>query len=334
MALSSSSAGNNETLEITSPKRRKVSDSDDSVLTVNSDLKDLSHFEFDRILSDSSERKSICLYGSFRNTSGKAIVLLEKKPFDEENVKGLLKNTCPVSQQFFNDIYGNYFCKADADFNEIKATVIHPATEKHVKKYEAQIHHLIEETPNLYETITLPFIQKEQFNLQWITNILEHKSETDRIVCEDTDPETGFVLLPDLKWDGKQIENLYLIAIVRKQGILSLRDLRGCHLDLLQNISKKCVKAIEEKYRFPKSRLRIYFHYQPSFYHLHVHFTNVDYHAPGIHAEKSHLLQSVISNIELMDDYYKKANLMFCVKEGDNLFKEYEEKGLVKKCVT
>lgn len=74
---------------------------------------------------------------------------------------------------------------------------------------------------------------------QWVTNILEHKSETDRVVFEDSSPEIGFILLPDLKWDGKQIEDLYLVAIVHQRGIKSLRDLNTCHLALLKNIKGK-----------------------------------------------------------------------------------------------
>ena len=70
-------------------------------------------------------------------------------------------------------------------------------------------------------------------------NILEKKAEVERVVFEDNDPETGFVLLPDLKWDQKQIENLYLVAIGHRQGIKSLRDLDRSHLPLLRNILLK-----------------------------------------------------------------------------------------------
>ena len=71
-------------------------------------------------------------------------------------------------------------------------------------------------------------------------NILEKKAEEERLVFEDPDPETGFVLLPDMKWDGKQVENLYLIAICHQRGIKSLRDLTEEHLPLLQNLETKC----------------------------------------------------------------------------------------------
>lgn len=74
------------------------------------------------------------------------------------------------------------------------------------------------------------------FHIQWVYNILEHKKEVDRIVFEDTDSETGFVLLPDLKWDGITTNNLYLVAIVHQTGIKSLRDLTSKHIPLLEKV--------------------------------------------------------------------------------------------------
>ena len=74
---------------------------------------------------------------------------------------------------------------------------------------------------------------------QWVYNILEHKKEADRIVYEDLDPDCGFILLPDLKWDCRTTANLYLTGIVCKKGIKSLRDLSAEHLPLLKNIFEK-----------------------------------------------------------------------------------------------
>ena len=83
--------------------------------------------------------------------------------------------------------------------------------------------------------------------MQWVYNILEKKAEVERIVFEDEDPVNGFVLLPDIKWDQKQLENLYLVAICHKHGIKSLRDLDRSHLPLLRNIlTKGEVKILEQ----------------------------------------------------------------------------------------
>jgi m7GpppX diphosphatase len=51
----------------------------------------------------------------------------------------------------------------------------------------------------------------------------------------------------------------------------------------------------------------------------------------GICTERSHILSSVVGNIELIPDYYQKATLPFVVKETENLFLEYEKRGIVRK---
>ena len=55
------------------------------------------------------------------------------------------------------------------------------------------------------------------------------------MLYNDPDPDTGFLILPDLKWDQKQLENLYLTGLARK-GIWSMRELTGEHLPLLKKM--------------------------------------------------------------------------------------------------
>lgn len=130
-------------------------------------------------------------------------------------------------------------------------------------------------------------------------------------------------MLPDLKWDGKTRETFYAIAICHQLELRSLRSLTAEHLPLLRNVQAKAVAAINEKYQLDETQLRIYLHYQPSFYHLHVHFTYLKYEAPGIHCERSHLLSTVINNIELVGDYYQRAAIPFVIKESDPYYEQY-----------
>jgi len=80
--------------------------------------------------------------------------------------------------------------------------------------------------------------------IQWVYNCLEYKSEKERITYDTAsenqkdDEDNGFLLLPDLKWSGK-LNELYLLAIVKKRFIKSLRDLTPDHLPLLKNILNK-----------------------------------------------------------------------------------------------
>lgn len=70
-------------------------------------------------------------------------------------------------------------------------------------------------------------------------NALEGKAESDRVVYSDPDPLSGFLLLPDMKWDRSDLQNLYMLAIVRRRDLFSLRDLTTEHLPLLKNILYK-----------------------------------------------------------------------------------------------
>lgn len=185
----------------------------------------------------------------------------------------------------------------------------------------------MEETGEDYKSITLPYIQKQSFSVQWVHNILDKKAETERIVFEDPDPDVGFLLLPDLKWDQKQVDDLYLIAIVNQRDIKSLRDLTSEHLPLLQNIFQKGKEAILQRYSLAASKLRVYLHYQPSYYHLHVHFTKLGYQAPGCGVERAHLLADVIQNLQADPEYYKTRTLYFPLRAEDGLLGNFQEAG-------
>ena len=311
----------------------------------SSSLTHLKDFQINEVLDDYPDTKRLILEGRLAKDSlNPAIVILEKMAFNADKVHDLLQSTS-LKTVFLNDIYGKYECFVeDPSQNSLKADVIYPATEKHIAKYKSSKSYIIDETPALYQTITLPNITKESFNLGWIYNILDHKKETERIVYEDSDSETGFILLPDFKWTGKQVDDLYLLAIgklfnslrdnsfifcllVHNRKLKSLRDLNSRHLPLLKKLLKDGCQAIGQKYNLPHTQLRVYVHYQPSFYHLHVHFTHVKFNAGGINVERAHLLSSIIKNIERQANYYELATLPFMVQENNTIFRAYAEAG-------
>ncbi|KAJ8964104.1 hypothetical protein NQ314_005129 [Rhamnusium bicolor] len=155
----------------------------------------------------------------------------------------ILQKKSYLEKIFHNDVYGDYKYFPKSELNTIKTTIIHPATEKHIVKFSVQKCYIVDETPQIYNDIILPHLFREQFNLQWVYNILEHKSEVERIVLEDVDPDNGFVMVPDLKWNG-DVDTLYLLAIINKRNIKSLRDLTQEHLPLLRNIKEKGIVSL------------------------------------------------------------------------------------------
>ncbi|XP_037293316.1 m7GpppX diphosphatase-like [Manduca sexta] len=319
--------------EYSPPSCKKAKIDNENVNDVSENKLQLKDFVIEKILSNNTNRKTVSVTGKFKDKSGVGLIIFEKNAFKEEDLseEGYFCSETELRTFFQNDIYGNYECFRAPLISGVKTTIIYPATDKHIAKFVHQELHIVLETPELYETLTLPHIEKEQFNLQWVYNILEGKSEQDRIVYDNKCETEGFVLVPDLKWDGVTKETLYLLAIVRQRGIKSIRELYETHLPLLKRIRDEGKKKILEKYHIQGSQLRIYLHYQPSFYHLHVHFTYLRHEAPGIYAERSHLLDTVINNIEIMSNYYKKATLPFPISETWSLFGIYETNGHIKR---
>lgn len=77
------------------------------------------------------------------------------------------------------------------------------------------------------------------FPYKWVYNVLDGKAESERVVYNDPDPLSGFMLLPDMKWDCSDLQNLYILAVVHRRDLFSLRDLTADHLPLLKNILNK-----------------------------------------------------------------------------------------------
>ncbi|KAK7471421.1 hypothetical protein BaRGS_00035909 [Batillaria attramentaria] len=287
------------------------------------------NLEIVKVLREDSKLKLITVLGRFTGVAGKeAVVLLERLPFHKEKVADVLSSEDGRTEETLkNDIYSTHNVFSSRTLADCKATVIYPATSKHIDKYTEHVPFIVRETPELFRKVTKPCLESSKFSLQWVLNILEKKTESDRIVFEDPDPETGFILLPDMKWNRSDLESLYLVAIVHKHGIHSIRDLRREHLPLLKNILVKGKAAIKEKFNIPGSKLRIYFHYQPSYGHLHVHFTHVKFDAPGSDCLRAHLLEDVMENLEMDDQFYSKKTLIYVVRENEDLYKAYKAAG-------
>jgi len=159
---------------------------------------------------------------------------------------------------------------------------------------------IFRETPAIYKEVTLPYILSiPPKRIQWVYNILAHKEESEKILFEDPCPVTGFVVLPDFKWDHSTLNSLYLVAIVHSKDLRSIRDLRKCHVDMLKSIRREAAKVSQEKWGVGMDSLKMFLHYQPSYYHLHVHVVTVEMEGfSGMNVAHAHLLDDVISLLE------------------------------------
>ncbi|CAG8780231.1 7121_t:CDS:2, partial [Cetraspora pellucida] len=294
-------------------------------------LDELKEFKLIRVLNEDPRTKSITFLGTIRtsqtNESHQAILIFEKLHF--ENSEHEILTAQRIDQLVAldkNDIYHWYkgIFHKDKKWPDFKIILIWPATE--TQRY------LIRETPQIYEMFVKPFIKSVPASrIQWVYNILQKKSEVEKIIFEVDGEEKGFILLPDMKWDGKTLESLYLVAIVHNNDIRSLRDLNDSHLPLLKSLRNNILEIVPQ--RFPgvgADELRLFVHYLPSYYHFHVHVTHLrhDTIAGGISIAKAYLLDNIIDNIETFaGDYYQRCTLTYVIGENDELFPKLSEVG-------
>lgn len=290
-------------------------------------LQDLiAKFQYKQVLKSDPQTKSLVLLGSIDNED--AIVQFEKSAFSVESdsevsAQKLIEQLRLIQN---NDIYYWSLATLAQDVETLpaaKVNLIYPATEIHIKKYSQQQLHVVRETPEIYREATAPFIETQKGDrIQWVHNILFHGKEADSVLYHDKDPESRFVLLPDMKWDRISMNALYLMAIVQRTDISSVRDLNSTHIQFLEDLQAKVKKVGSEKYGVPEDEFRVFIHYQPSYYHFHIHAVRVTHPGlgDGINIGRAILLDDVIQNLQLVPDYYQKCSLTYVLGENHKLW--------------
>jgi len=166
---------------------------------------------------------------------------------------------------------------------------------------------MVTETPEIYASKIRPYmqLQREQGRLNWVWNIIDGKTEVEDVIFrtpQGRDGDEGFLLLPDLNWDRKTLEALHLLGLVERMDIWSLRDLKKKHIPWLQHMRTKLIESTVKMYpALEADQLKLYVHYQPTYYHFHIHIVHVQLEAGATQATgKAVGLESIISQLESM----------------------------------
>lgn len=288
----------------------------------------LEEFRSRQTLLVDTQTKSMVLLGTIRGDQ--AIVSLEKTAFtDSAESSAVRLSDMLIDSKLIdhNDIYywsWGLLAQDLASSASTKVNLIYPATEKHIQKYQTQKLHMIEETREIYLEKVAPFFETQKgARIQWVYNIIFHGKESESFIYNDPDTKNGFVLLPDMKWDKRTMSALYLVAIVRRTDIASVRDLTGAHIEYLEDILAKIRAATCVNYEIRPDELRIFVHYQPSYYHFHIHVVNIAHPGlgGGFNAGKAILLDDIIDNLKLDSRYYQKKTLHYQLGEMHPLWK-------------
>jgi m7GpppX diphosphatase len=241
-------------------------------------------------------------------------LVLERAPFPSSTT---YLSTIPPTLQSLQNLGANdvYFwflaCSGAAPADELhadlKMNLFYPATKKHVVKYSKQGVRAVRETPVIYKQYVRPFMlkQREPSRIKWVWNIIDGKTEVEDVIYrtpKGRDGDEGFVILPDLNWDRKTMDSLHLLALVERSDIWSLRDLKKKHIGWLRDMRAKFLEATVSTYpELEDDQLKLYVHYQPTYYHFHIHIVHLALEGGATQATgKAFGLDSIISQLETM----------------------------------
>lgn len=226
---------------------------------------------------------------------------------------------------------------------DLKLNLIYPCTPKHIKKYSPQKARVVTETPEIYNQYVRPYMEKQrqEGRLNWVFNILEGRTEVEDVILRQpsdtasfTDNPEGYLLLPDLNWDRKTMKSLHLLALVARRDIWSLRDLKRSHVPWLRAMRVKILDAVVQQYAshgIEGDELKLYVHYQPTYYHFHIHVVHIQLEAGATQAVgKAFSVENLISQLEWMDisnpdTGMKDVDITYTLGEEGDLWKKIFE---------
>lgn len=212
--------------------------------------------------------------------------------------------------------------KSSDDLNHIyldnNAYIRYPISLDFIDWIKAELK-IITETVDDYNKLSLPYINSIlEKNTKWINDLLFKFSEESKILYRCNE----FVICKDIIWTSNHPNEFYILAIPT-MPLKTIRDLSQEHIPLLKNIKSKVIEIANE-YNLNANNLYMFFHYHPSYYHMHLHICIIDHHVLETKYHRNYLLDTVIQLLELNYDYWKNATLKFELLSTSKLYRILE----------
>lgn len=174
----------------------------------------------------------------------------------------------------------------------------------------------ITETSSIYHKKILPYINKiYKENTKWIYKILYENAEKEKIVVRND----KFIIIKDIMFKCNNIKSFYLLGIPINK-LKTIRDLRKKHISLLNNI-KQSMLDYALNFGLVEDNLYFFFHYHPSFYHLHLHCCIINHKNLSLKYYRIHMLDEVIQNLSKSSYYYRNIDIKFEIPETHQIYK-------------
>ena len=273
----------------------------------------ITRFKLVKLLNQDQGGRRIILQGTISGQP--ALLIAERAAFGTEEyyLSSFSRLVANVKNLGENDIYRWYMVNSLPDNGldqpnppDIKINLIYPCTDKHIKKYSFQQLRSVTETPEIYRKYVQPYMKKcrEEGRLNWVFNIIEGRSEQENVLfrSEEADKDNNYLLLPDLNWDRSTVGTTHLLAIVERRDIWSVRDLQKKHASWLRQLRSTLLGTVSKLYPgVEEDMLKFYIHYQPTYYHFHIHIVHINLDPNATQALGKALgLENVISQLEMM----------------------------------
>lgn len=99
------------------------------------------------------------------------------------------------------------------------------------------------------------------------------------------------------------------LAIVTDPSVRTIRDLRGDHLPMLEEMYESCMGVIMNETKLERHNIMAFANYPPSVYKLHFHFCAPFFKSSAYDGFRMHPLSTIINNLRLCPDYYRLSTL-------------------------
>jgi m7GpppX diphosphatase len=188
---------------------------------------------------------------------------------------------------------------------------------------------------------TRAFIEQEveRPSKQWVGEVLQSSRESEFVKLRTED----FVLLPDIncnrrvckqaprlgrarphQGDAAPSRRFNWLAIVADPSIRSIRDLRGEHVKMLEQLQRQCVAVIQREYEVEAEDIMVFANYPPSVYRLHFHLCAPFFKPSAYDAFRMHPLSAIINNLRIHPEYYSLSSIQIPVHRNSELYRTTE----------
>lgn len=210
------------------------------------------------------------------------------------DVAKIRENMCIKKVLTSNDRHFSYTIEGNMNLTGILYKIIDP-DDREVKE---QSFIFKDET---FDEYLIKMQKLKEHNRKWIFNVIEGLAECENVIYKNDD----FVLMPDYTWDKQGYDKIHILAIARNRSIMSIRDIGLKDLEMLERVKKESLKQIELRYGIQANKLKVFFHYPPSTYLLHIHIAHISKCDTKTSFDKCYDFDTVIRNIKMDANYYR-----------------------------